>query len=113
MVLIYNGKPIANEITYAKNIFSQMLGLMMHKSIPEDFALIFIFKKPGTFGIHMMFMRFPIDVIFLNEEKKIIGTATLKPWIGHKKMKLVKYIIEMNKGTVERFNLRPGEKLTF
>jgi uncharacterized membrane protein (UPF0127 family) len=113
MVLIHNGTPIANEISYAKNIFSQMAGLMLHKNIPEDFALIFIFKKPCTVGIHMLFMRFPIDVIFLDEEKKIIGTATLKPWTGHKKLKEVNYIIEMNRGTVARFNLIPGEQLTF
>jgi uncharacterized membrane protein (UPF0127 family) len=113
MVLIYNGKPIANEISYAKNIFSQMLGLMLHKSIPEDLALIFVLKRPGTVGVHMLFMLFRIDVIFLDADKKIIGTATLKPWIGHKRMKGVKYIIEMNQGTVERFNLVPGEQLTF
>ncbi len=113
MVLIYNGTPVANEISYAKNIFSQMLGLMLRKSIPEDFALVFVLKRPGTVGVHMLFMLFPIDIIFLDEDKNIIGTATLKPWTGHKRMKGVKYIIEMNQGTVERFNLVPGEQLTF
>ena len=113
MVLIYNGKPIANEISYAKNIFSQMLGLMLYKSIPDDFALVFVLKRSCTVGVHMLFMLFPIDVIFLDIDKNIIGSATLKPWIGYKRMKGVKYIIEMNQGTVERFNLVPGEKLTF
>jgi uncharacterized membrane protein (UPF0127 family) len=80
MVLIYNGTPVANNISYAKNIFSQMLGLMLHKSIPEDFALIFILKRPGTVGVHMLFMLFPIDIIFLDADKMILGTATLKPW---------------------------------
>ncbi len=113
MVLIYNGTPIANEISYAINIFSQILGLILHKSIPEDFALIFVLKRPGKVGVHMLFMLFPIDVIFLDADKKIIGTATLRPWTGHKQMKGVKYIIEMNQGTVERFNLIAGEQLTF
>jgi len=113
MVLIYSGTPVANEISYAKNILSQMLGLMLRKSIPDDFALIFVLKKPGTVGVHMLFMLFPIDVIFLDEKKKIKGKATLKPWKGHKQMKGVKYIIEMNQGTVERFNLMPSEQLTF
>jgi len=113
MVLIYNSTPIANEISYAKNIFSQMLGLMLHKSIPWDFALIFVLKRPCTVRIHMLFMLFTIDVIFLDENKKILGTAILKPWTGHKRMKGVKYIIEMTRGTVERFNLIPGEQLTF
>ena len=113
MVLMHNGTQLANEVSYAKNIFSQMLGLMLQKSIPQDFALIFVFKRPGTVGIHMLCMRFPIDVIFLDEEKKILGTATLKPWTGHKRMKDVKYIIEMTRGTIQRFNLIPGEQLTF
>ena len=113
MVLIYNSTPIANEISYAKNIFSQMPGLMLHKSIPGDFALIFVFKRSGTVRVHMLFMLLWIDVIFLDEDKKILGAATLKPWTGYKRMKGVKYIIEMNQGTVERFNLIPGEQLTF
>lgn len=77
---IYHNKiPIIKKCSFINNFLSQMFGLMFHKSIPEDYALIFIFKTIGTVRIHMLFVFFPIDVIFLNHNKKIIGTTTLNP----------------------------------
>lgn len=113
MVLKHNGKPIANKLVPASNILSQALGLMFRTSLPDDHAMLFTLRKPTTIGVHMLFMRFPIDAIFLDADKKIIGTASLMPWTGHKRMKGVKYLIEMNSGTVEKYGLHTGETLSF
>lgn len=90
-----------------------MLGLMFRSHIPADYAMIFVMKKPASLGIHMLFMRFPIDVIFLNEEKIIVAMAHLKPWIGHIAMKNIKYIIETNPGAIERYGLSIGGQMEF
>lgn len=92
---------------------SQMLGLMFRARIPADYAMIFVMKKPASVGIHMLFMRFPIDVIFLTEEKIIVAMAHLKPWTGHKAMKNIKYIIETNPGAIERYGLSIGGQMGF
>lgn len=113
MVLKYNGITIANQVVFARNIFSQMLGLMLYKSIPQDFAMIFTLRKSTTLGVHMLFMRFPIDALFLNEDKRLVNIATLKPWVGHKHVKGVKYLIEMNSGIVEEYGLKVGDQLSF
>jgi uncharacterized membrane protein (UPF0127 family) len=113
MILKHNGKTLASQVVFAGNIFSQMLGLMFRKSISQEFAMIFMLKKPMTLGVHMLCMRFPIDTIFLDEEKKIIAIETLRPWVGHKRMKGVKYLIEMNKGIAEKFGLKIGEIISF
>ena len=35
----------------------------------------------GAGSIHMLFMRFPIDVVFLDREKKVVGVRhELRPW---------------------------------
>ena len=113
MILKHNGKTLASQVVFAKNIFSQMLGLMFRKSISKEFAMIFMLKKPMTLGVHMLFMHFPIDTIFLDEEKKIIGIETLRPWVGHKRMEGVKYLIEINKGITEQFGLKIGDMISF
>jgi uncharacterized membrane protein (UPF0127 family) len=113
MILKHNGKTLASQVVFAKNIFSQMSGLMFRKNISQEFAMIFMFKKPMTLGVHMLFMRFPIDAIFLDGEKKIVGIETLRPWVGHKRMKGVKYLIEMHKGIAAQFGLKIGDIIRF
>jgi len=34
-------------------------------------------------SIHMLFVRFPIDVVFLDSERRIVDLkANLRPWLG-------------------------------
>lgn len=112
-ILKYDRFEVAKNIEICKTITSQLSGLMFRKYIPPDYAMIFFMKKPSSVGIHMFFMRFHIDVIFLNEERIIVGLAHLKPWMGHKSMKNVKYIIETNPGAIEKFELSVGRKMEF
>ena len=112
-VLKYNGIEIARNIEFAGTFVSQVLGLMFRKSIPSDHSMIFVFKKPSSVSIHMLFVFFPIDVIFLNKEKRISGLFRLVPWIGYKTMKNIKYIIEMKAGAIEKFNLSIGGQIQF
>jgi uncharacterized membrane protein (UPF0127 family) len=112
-VLKYNGVEIAKNIEFARTTFRHVLGLMFRKSIPYDYSMIFILKKPSQVSIHMLFVFFPIDVIFLNKEKKIMGFSRLRPWVGYKAMEDIKYIIEMKAGTIEMFHLCAGGQMEF
>ncbi len=112
-VLKYNGKEIAKNVEFAKTIFQQTLGLMFRKGISQDYSMIFILKKPASVNIHMLFVFFPIDVIFLDETKTISGFAGLTPFTGFKGMKNIKYVIEMKAGTIERYNLSVGGQMEF
>jgi len=109
----YNSFEIARNIETCRTQISQVIGLMFRSSIPSDYAMIFVMKKPSSVGIHTLFMRFPIDVIFLNGEKKIIGLSHLKPWTGHSSMKNVKYVIETNPYAIEKYKLSIGGKMEF
>jgi uncharacterized membrane protein (UPF0127 family) len=112
-VLKYNGKEIAKNVEFAKTKLQQTSGLMFRKSIPQDYSMIFILKKPSSVNMHMLFVFFPIDVIFLDEEKKISGLASLAPWIGFKALKNIKYVLEMKAGTIEKSNLSIGGQMEF
>ncbi|MCC7576372.1 MAG: DUF192 domain-containing protein [Methanomethylovorans sp.] len=112
MILKPNGELIASDVEFAEGIISQSRGLMFRKGITEKYALVFIMATPRSVSVHMLFVFFPIDVIFLDPDKKILATTTLKPWIGlARSPKRTKYIIEMHEGSIEHYNLHPGENI--
>ncbi|WP_367344196.1 DUF192 domain-containing protein [Methanomethylovorans sp.] len=112
MILKPDGELVASDIEFAEGIISRSKGLMFRKSIAERYALIFILPSPKSVSVHMLFVFFPIDVIFLDIGKKILATARLRPWIGlTQSPKKTKYIIEMHSGSIERCKLIPGEDL--
>ena len=60
------------------------MGLMGRRSLAAGSAL----WLPGTNGIHMFFMRFPIDAVFLGRPdadgaRRVMSThRRVRPWIG-------------------------------
>jgi len=66
-----------------------------------DYALVFILPVPSRLAasVHMMFVFFPIDIIFLDSGKKVVDKATLFPWQLNYTPKLsAKYFIELPEG---------------
>ena len=94
------------DITYANTFFKRFKGLMLKKDI--DYALIFTNFKDSS--IHTHFMRFEIDVYFLDENKVVFDKATLKPWKFYNPKKQAKYIIETKK---DELKIKIGDCLEF
>lgn len=112
MILKPNGELIASDVEFAEGIISQSKGLMFRKGIAERYALVFVLPSPRSVSVHMLFVFFPIDVLFLDAEKKILATARLKPWIGLTRApEKTKYIVEMPAGSIERHRLVCGESI--
>jgi len=64
-------------------------------------------------SIHTLFMRINIDVIFLNKEKKVIETANISPWKFYKPKNKAHYILELKEGSIEKYEIKVGDKLDF
>ena len=94
------------KITYANNFFKRFRGLMGKKDI--DFAMLFYNLKDSS--VHTHFMRFDIDVYFLDKNKIISEKVTLKPWKFYKPKKQAYYILETKK---DRLKLKIGDELEF
>lgn len=94
------------KIKIANTFFKRLLGLMFKKDI--DYGLLFInISYPS---IHTSFMRFDIDVYFLDENKIIVDKVTLKPWRYYKTKEKTKYILETKK---DELKIKIGESLDF
>ena len=94
------------DIEYANTFYKRFKGLMLKKDI--DYALIFTSLRDSS--IHTHFMRFEIDVYFLDENKTVFEKTSLKPWKFYKPKKQAKYIIETKKDALK---IKIGDCLDF
>ena len=94
------------KITYADKFLKRFKGLMGKKDI--DFAILFLNFKDSS--IHTHFMRFEIDVYFLDKNKVVFEKTSLKPWKYYKPEKQAKYILETKKDLLK---IKIGDKLEF
>jgi len=85
-------RTLATDVDLAESLLEQSKGLMFRDSIPDDYALVFRLHPPtwplsrllGDYGyqsIHMLFVRFPIDVVWLRGTE-VAQVKTLAPWTG-------------------------------
>ena len=96
------------EIKIADNFFTRLAGLMFKKRLPQSTGLLL---APCN-SVHMCFMRFAIDVVYLDKDYKILKIVTnLKPWIGLSICRKAWATLEMAVGEAERCGLAVGKKL--
>ena len=102
-----NGQTLDIEI--AESFLSRFCGLMLRKNLPEGRGLLL---APCN-SVHMGFMRFAIDVIYLDENfrvKKIV--RNLRPWIGLSACFGAWGALELPSGAAERLKLEVGQKFS-
>jgi uncharacterized protein len=77
MKLAKGEQVIAEKVKMADTIYLRTVGLMFSKSL-DGFDCLWI--KPCS-SIHTFFMRYPIDVIFLDKNLKVVKIIkNIKPW---------------------------------
>ena len=81
---------ITKYTTY-KTILGQTKGLMF---TPKK-TIVFEFNREQKTPLHTFFVFYPITVLFLNAEKKVVEQTTMKPFTFYNPTKKAKYIIEL------------------
>lgn len=72
---------LASEVETADSFLAHLRGLMFRRSIPDDYALAFRFDEVGSRDVHMLFVPFPIDVLWVIDGE-VTNTEQLSPWTG-------------------------------
>lgn len=86
------------RIKHARTFSERFMGLMGVSPREHDYALLFHMREESALGasIHMLFMRMPIDVIWLNAKKEVVDFQTLHPWMwNYTPRAKAKYVIEL------------------
>jgi uncharacterized membrane protein (UPF0127 family) len=98
----------------ADSFLSRFRGLMLKKKLERGLIL----KLPSQrsrrgSGIHMFFMRMPLDLIFVDNEKKVVDVATLDPWQTYTPIAPARYVIELEEGKLKDSHTDVGDELDF
>ena len=106
--LILKTKNSSIQVEVADNFLKRFLGLMFKSKLSEGKGLFLTHCN----SIHMFFMRFPIDVIYIDKNFQIKKIVTnLKPWIGFSMCFEAYGTIELAANEAERLNLKVGQHL--
>jgi len=108
-------KNIIERVRIADSFFKRFRGLMLADRKKSNFALVFPLESESRMNasIHMMFMRFPIDVLWLDAHRKVVDKReALKPWaLNASPKKPAKFIVELPEGKAEGTNV--GDSLVW
>ena len=92
------GATVASSARVANTFWSSFRGLMLAPPLPAGAGLVIV---PSS-SIHTQFMRFPIDVLYVNKEDVIVGIdRNLRPWRIGRFYKRVHYVVELPAGGAE------------
>jgi uncharacterized membrane protein (UPF0127 family) len=107
---------LANRLETGASLWAKFRGLMGRSSLRRNHAL----WLPDSSGIHMMFMRFPIDAVFLDRPdgeatRRVVAVhRELRPWTG-----LVPFVrsghgvLELPAGMIEATSTALGDVIAF
>ena len=101
---------ILREIEPADSFLKRFMGLMFRKSMPPDSGLLL---SPCN-AIHTFSMRFPIDVVYLDDMSTIVYIEkSMRPNKIGKTIKKAASVLELNMGVTDKLDLDIGDKLVF
>lgn len=108
---IYNSKQnklIADKVKVADNFFTRSVGLLSSNSISSGEALVI---KPCC-SIHTFFMKFSIDVIFVNKKNEVVATyENVKPFRILPIHLTSNYVVELRAGEISAKGITKGDVL--
>jgi uncharacterized membrane protein (UPF0127 family) len=113
-ITLPNGTLIDAEI--ADTPEAQAQGLSGRTSL--NGGMLFVFDRPDKYGIWMKDMNFPIDIIWLDENKKIVtiqenATPESYPSKTFFPSSSSLYVLELNSGTVRDEAISAGQSMSW
>jgi uncharacterized protein len=102
-----NGNMVCECCVLADTALARMKGLLGKRELPSGAGILL---KPAS-SVHMAFMRFAIDAVFLDRELRVVKVAAdLRPWrvAGSRGAKAV---LEIRAGEARRRGLSVGDRL--
>ena len=106
-----NNQVLVNELEIANSIFTRIVGLMGRPTLVEGRGLLI--KRSGN-SIHTFFMRFSIDLVFVNSKGQIkYLVRNMKPWkLAIAPVFLRTDCLELPAGTIDKTNTKTGDYLS-
>ena len=103
---------ISSDAVLCRDAFSKFAGLMFSKK--QNKALIFEFKKEKDISLHMLFVFYPIDVLFLDKRKIVVDKKeNFRPFTLYTSKKKAMYAVELPSGMIKRTKTNLRDRISF
>lgn len=106
------------KLSLAKTSQEKEVGLSTTESLPEDQGMLFIFEKPDYYPFWMKNMKFPIDIIYINNDQIVAIHKNLKPPTNPNDAAVIytpqepaSKVLEINAGLSEKYDFKKGDKV--
>lgn len=115
-----NSLVIAAEV--AKTTQTRSQGLSKRESLAPNTGMLFVFEKVDRYNFWMKDVKFPIDIIWIGQDKRIADitrSAQPEPGVTDNLLRIyqpavsVLYVLEVAEGTAAFNNLRIGDQAEF
>jgi uncharacterized membrane protein (UPF0127 family) len=104
------GRVLASDVYGVAGFAGRLLGLMGHPGLPPGQALVL----DGDNSIHTLFMRFPIDVLFLDKAGRVKYLYhAMPPWRVSRVVFGSTRIVELPPGVLDATETEVGDELVF
>ena len=109
------GTVLCARLEDAGGMAGQSRGLLGRHRLEWDEGMLFVAGRFSPFmWMHMFFMRFPIDVVFLDREDSVIRiNHGLKPWRVSSMVFRARKALELAAGAAERSTTQVGDRIKF
>lgn len=101
----------------ANDLETQQKGLGGRESLPQKCGMLFSFDEATPHGIWMKDMKFNLDIMWLDQNKRIISIRENAPYNSYPEVYTpqsnAKYVIELNAGQSRAGAFRVGQVLNF
>lgn len=104
------------EIEIADTPYEWETGLMYRESLGEDQGMLFVYPQEGPRSFYMKNTYIPLDLIFYNKDSVVVSyyenavPMDLTPIPSNAP---AQYILEVNAGKVDEWNIETGDKMRF
>jgi len=105
------------EVSLAVDKEERRKGLSGRESIRDNEGMFFIFPREGNYPFWMKDMKFPIDIIWLSKDLRVVEIKenvqpeSFPETFAPKEKAL--YVVELKAGSSKKYNIKLGDKVVF
>ncbi|KAA3659280.1 MAG: hypothetical protein DWQ04_22825 [Chloroflexi bacterium] len=114
VILAENGRILLKAARWCDSFTTKLRGFTFTPTLAEDEGLVLVENKDSKLStsIHMLFVKFDLGVIWVNDAGEVVDTVLAKPWkLSYAPQAPARYVIEGHPQLLEQVNI--GDRITF
>ncbi|UJH66702.1 DUF192 domain-containing protein [Allomuricauda sp. SCSIO 65647] len=104
------------DIEIADTDYETQTGLMYRESMEERQAMLFIFPNVAMHSFYMKNTQFPLDILFIDEHLTVASIQKNAQPLDERGLSSgvpVKYVLEINAGLSDKWQLQVGDSISY